>query len=281
MGKQNRISADDHGDERLIAEAGAAVKIIAEAEDADSHASISDAKNEVEAEVESSNKVAEKSSDSNVEAELSTPIAVAPPKPKVEQSPPPKWIASPPQRIDDVRREVFVTHEWATEKECEYARDIGLMLKVYDRIQWLNGGTYQEEFVDSVRLLEAAGNDQRIHDLHSAGITVPFIHQEMVKDQYFETVERSFGPMKKLYTLIEFNPNVDRQLRQHWDAFQRQERFAVVGAGAGGVLGLLGLCYGLLKVDTWTKGYYTKRLFLGVPAAIIGLGTLLAAMILG
>ena len=122
---------------------------------------------------------------------------------------------------------------------------------------------------------------RRIHDLQSAGITVPFIHQEIAKDQYFETVDRSFGPMKKLYTLIEFTPTVDRQLRQCWDAYQRQERFAVVGAGAGGVLGLLGLCYGLLKVDTWTKGYYTKRLFLGVPAAIIGLGTLLAAMILG
>jgi hypothetical protein len=87
--------------------------------------------------------------------------------------------------------------------------------------------------------------------------------------------------MKKLYTLIEFNPNIDRQLRQYWDSHQRKERFAVVGAGASGILGLLGLCYGLLKVDTWTKGYYTKRLFLGVPAAIIGAGTLLAAMIFG
>ena len=34
--------------------------------------------------------------------------------------------------------------------------------------------------------------------------------------------------------------------------------------------------YGLLKVDTWTKGYYTKRLFLGVPAAIIGFVALAA-----
>jgi hypothetical protein len=49
----------------------------------------------------------------------------------------------------------------------------------------------------------------------------------------------------------------------------------VVGAGAGSILGLLGLIYGLLKVDTWTRGYYTKRLFLGVPAAIIGLLALL------
>ena len=49
----------------------------------------------------------------------------------------------------------------------------------------------------------------------------------------------------------------------------------MVGAGAGSVLGLIGLVFGLLKVDTWTKGYYTKRLFLGVPAAIIGLLALL------
>jgi hypothetical protein len=27
---------------------------------------------------------------------------------------------------------------------------------------------------------------------------------------------------------------------------------------------------GMLKVDTATKGYYTKRLFLGVPLGIIG-----------
>jgi hypothetical protein len=32
----------------------------------------------------------------------------------------------------------------------------------------------------------------------------------------------------------------------------------------------LTLVWGLLKIDTATKGYYTKRLFLGVPAAIIG-----------
>jgi len=46
--------------------------------------------------------------------------------------------------------------------------------------------------------------------------------------------------MKKLYTLIEFNPNIDRQLRQYWDAFQRKESFAVVGAGAGGVTAMVG-----------------------------------------
>jgi hypothetical protein len=278
---------EGQSDNRLIAEADAATETVAEeAEDAWSDSSKSGAKSEHVAEVKSSNaevesiKEAERKRENNDEAELSTPIAASP-QPKIEQPPPPKWISSPPLRIDEVRREVFVTDEWYTEQECERARDIGLMHKIYERIQWLNGDSYGDEFVDNVRLLEAAGDDQNIRDLQSAGITVPFIHQEIIKDQYFATVERSFAPMKKLYTLIEFNPNIDRQLRQYWDSHQRKERFAVVGAGASGILGLLGLCYGLLKVDTWTKGYYTKRLFLGVPAAIIGAGTLLAAMIFG
>ena len=34
----------------------------------------------------------------------------------------------------------------------------------------------------------------------------------------------------------------------------------------------------MLKLDTATKGYYTKRLFIGVPAAIIGAVTLLAVL---
>ena len=81
--------------------------------------------------------------------------------------------------------------------------------------------------------------------------------------------------MKKLYTLVEFTPSVDAELLRRWDELRRQDRFAVVGTGAGSVLGLIGLAFGLLKVDTWTKGYYTKRLFLGVPAAIIGVLALL------
>ncbi len=48
------------------------------------------------------------------------------------------------------------------------------------------------------------------------------------------------------------------------------------GLLAAAVLGLLGAVYGLLKIDTWTKGYYTKRLFLGVPAVIMAIIGLIA-----
>ena len=33
----------------------------------------------------------------------------------------------------------------------------------------------------------------------------------------------------------------------------------------------------LLQVDTWTRGYYTKRLLVGVPVVIIALSFLLFA----
>jgi hypothetical protein len=121
-------------------------------------------------------------------------------------------------------------------------------------------------------------DDYRVALLRRIGITTDYIRREIATDQYEETVELSFGPMKRLYTLVEFSPSVDADLWRKWDEYRRQERFAVVGVGTGSVLGLLGLIYGLLKVDTWTKGYYTKRLFLGVPAAIIGLLALLMAM---
>ena len=53
----------------------------------------------------------------------------------------------------------------------------------------------------------------------------------------------------------------------------------MVGMGAGSVLALLSLVFALLKVDTWTRGYYSKRLFLGVPLAIIG-GLLLVSLLM-
>jgi hypothetical protein len=49
-----------------------------------------------------------------------------------------------------------------------------------------------------------------------------------------------------------------------------------VGVGAASVLGLIGVAWGLLRVDTMTKGYYSKWLFIGVPAAIISVVALLA-----
>ncbi|MEX2308324.1 MAG: hypothetical protein WD738_12055 [Pirellulales bacterium] len=169
----------------------------------------------------------------------------------------PAWVDETPKRVGNTHRDVIVTDEYATIEECYEATDISLLAKTNARIEKLTNDNWS------------------FGSAHNLGIGLDYIRREIATDEYVETVERSFGPMKKMYTLIEFSPAVDRELKVRWDAHRRQERFAMVGKGAGSVLALVALVWGLLRIDTVTKGYYTKRLFLGVPAAIIGVFLLL------
>jgi hypothetical protein len=211
------------------------------------------------------------------------PTESAPAKPR------PAWVDDPPKRIGDTWREVIVAGQYATVDECTQAADLYMLMATFQHLQQITGDA---PLVDRSRpdLIIDNGNisagrkllivngrpmDHQLLALTSAGIGIDFIRREIAKEEYLETVERSFGEMKTLYTRLEFTPAVDRELRMRWDAYRRDERFFIVGAAAGGVLSLLGLTFGLLKVDALTKGYYTKRLFLGVPAAIIGVVVLL------
>jgi hypothetical protein len=227
----------------------------------------------------------------------------------VEESKPskplPEWVEQRPARVGEVRREVVATDEYSTLDECYEARDVYLLLRTYEHIQRLVGLPYLRTSLPSLAhgdffvrsdgtevhrhipdptqwQFEHSGelvwNDPRLQTLQAMGISIDYVQREIAKEEYIETSDRSFGPMKKLYTLMEFSPAVDRELRAHWENYERKQRLASVGVGAGGILGLIGCAYGLLKIDTWTKGYYTKRLFIGVPAAIIG-GTVLLSLL--
>jgi len=178
----------------------------------------------------------------------------------------PSWVNDPPKRVGQTWREVLETEEFVTADEAYKAADSQLLLATYNHLRRLTGESLRP-FTE--RLSSADSPPAGFTLFSSFGIGIDYIRREIAQDEYMETVERSFGPMKKLYTLIEFTPAVDRELLAKWNSYRRQERFAAVGLGAGAVLGLLALAWGLLKMDTWTRGYYTKRLFLGVPGAII------------
>jgi hypothetical protein len=209
----------------------------------------------------------------------------------------PEWLKQKPQSVGDSWQEVIVTDEYATESECRRATDILLLLKTYERALSLAGYPTVDTSLPSLTfhngMIKADGIvifdrnnsqqwlDPRLRQLNQVGIGLDFVRRELIADQHVEEVERerTFDSMYKLYTRIEFSPRADAELRRHWAVYERQQRFAVVGVGAGSILGLLGMAYGLLKVDTLTKGYYSKWLFLGVPAAIIG-GTFLFSLFL-
>jgi outer membrane biosynthesis protein TonB len=218
----------------------------------------------------------------------------------------PAWVDEPPKLTGNTRREVIAIGPYATVDECKQSIDVYLRLKAYERIQELAGRPYAEGplpsltfrngaiFADGKLMSYGRGNsnwgepDPRLQQLSDMGIGADYLRREIVAKEsksnktreFIDTVESTVGPMKMLYLQIEFTPAIDRDLLRHWDTHERRERFAIVGAGASSILGFIGLVFGLLKVDTWTKGYYSKRLFIGVPAAIIA-GLLLMSLFVG
>ncbi len=263
-------------DASVQAEADAAVSVIAAESDEEVHqASASTADGHaVSAASPAASATASSDTDEGARPTATSSVAMERPGSRAASTEPrPSWALQTPKRVGNVRRDMVTTDEYATSDECYWAADRLLQLKTYEHLQRLVGTPYGSDRMLQLRAeaLNIEGHTPWfLMELTKAGITVDYIRREIARDEYLEESQRSFGPMLKLYTLIEFSPSVDNELRQRWEASQRQERFAFVGLGATGVLGLLGMAWGLLKVDTWTKGYYTKRLFIGVPLAIVG-----------
>ncbi len=275
-------SSDENGEEHaeedavVQAEADAAVSVIAAESDNDVHEASASISGGQAVSVTSSAASDTASAHSGEGGRRTVTSSIAPERTDVDASSKeqrPEWVLQRPKHIGNVRRDVVTTDEYATSDECYWAADRLLQLKTYEHLRRLLGTPYDAAEVLQLRTqaLNVEGHTPWfIAELAKAGITVDYIRREIARDDYLEESQRSFGPMLKLYTLIEFSPSVDNELQQRWEASQRQDRFAFVGLGATGVLGLLGLAWGLLKVDTLTKGYYTKRLFIGVPLAILG-----------
>jgi hypothetical protein len=270
--------AEEHAEDDAVveAEADAAVNIIAAQSDVDVHEAPVSISSGQAVSVSSPVPPVAPNSDSGAGGRRTVTSSVAPERPGTRTpstEPRPDWVLQTPKRVGNVRRDVVTTDEYATTDECYWAADRLLQLETFQHLQRLVGTPYDADQLIRTRafVLNVEGQTPWFFsELAKAGITVDYIRREIAVEEYFEESQRSFGPMLKLYTLIEFSPSVDNELRLRWEASRRQDRLAAVGFGATGILGLLGFAWGLLKVDTWTKGYYTKRLFIGVPLAILG-----------
>jgi hypothetical protein len=179
----------------------------------------------------------------------------------------PAWLDNPPTLVGNTRRIVVSTDPYSTIEEC------------YGQLQEKLRQAVQERIAERARDLNR-GQSVFVPPVESMGVTTDYILRELCPEgEYVETVNASFGEMKRVHALLEFTEGQDELLLDRWRAYARRASVAAVAMTSTLVVGALALVYGLLKVDTWTRGYYTKRLFLGVPAAIIGL-FLLAALIM-
>jgi hypothetical protein len=105
----------------------------------------------------------------------------------------------------------------------------------------------------------------------SVGIGLDYVFREICRDEFTTTVDSSVGDMKKVHVLMEFNPQVDQLLLEAWLRQERHERFASFGKIIALSLTGLAAVYGLLRFDTWSKGYYSQQLLVGGVLAIIAL----------
>jgi len=185
---------------------------------------------------------------------------VGPPRPR------PDWVDNPPTLVGNPRRIAVHTDPYSTVEECYAQLREDLREAVRQRIE--------------EKAREAnGGRPVRVPDLEQLHISTDYIFSELCREgDYIETVQMSapLGEMLRAHALLEFTPQQDELLVDRWRAYARRENVEAVGILSTLVVGALAFVYGLLKIDTWTRGYYTKRLFLGVPAAIIAVLALLA-----
>lgn len=176
----------------------------------------------------------------------------------------PDWVAQPPRMVGGVQRVVLQAGPYTSLEECYRQLRAEMREAVADHLGEL------------VREATSDGSPY-VPDLASMGITDGYIIRELLTDQFVEDGEASFGLTKTAWGLVEFTDSENHRLLDAWKRFARRDRIATTATMAGLVLATVGGALALLKIDTWTRGYYTKRLFLGAGAAIIALLIVFAA----
>jgi hypothetical protein len=164
----------------------------------------------------------------------------------------PDWIDHPDGRTGDIYYETVMVERYATRGEAEDA----LAKETQDRTK--------------------AYVDRYLGEGASMLFIVPpaYVHDHLVKERYAEPVETSVGPMINAYARLAFDRRAQAQLRRmHRDA-EIENRLLGVAGGAVAVLLVLGSVFGYLKLDTLTRGYYTRRLQLAAGVVILAVAVL-------
>jgi hypothetical protein len=94
---------------------------------------------------------------------------------------------------------------------------------------------------------------------------------------YHEVVQVSFGPMHQMHAQVTldaaFRKDLEARradLEREWRKMVAAHRVLGTGLGFGVLLGILSLICGYFKLDTFTRGYYSRRLQVLTGGAILG-----------
>jgi hypothetical protein len=172
------------------------------------------------------------------------------PKADVAGQAPPDWINAAPGRDGDTYYTTLTVGPWKSAQECE------------------------EEL--SPRLAEAVS--KYVDNYLGAGasktfdIPLSYIHDHIIRDRYvqeFESETAAVNTMVNLHVRLAFDGRTRAQLKRMYREAQVESRLLEVAGGAAAVLLVLATVFGYLKLDTLTRGYYTRRLQLAAAVVIL------------
>ncbi len=167
--------------------------------------------------------------------------------------PQPNWIGQPSKRVGAVFQTVVTSDPYTTKEECDAALDSQLV-QATDR------------YVDELLGPQA-------HRL--VPVDIGTIRHAVCREEYVETLDTSVGPMRRVHVLLAFDERLRDSLRDRYRSAVQHRRVSQAGGGALAVLLVLATLFGYLKLDTATRGFYTRRL--QVVATVV----ILAVVVLG
>ena len=160
----------------------------------------------------------------------------------------PKWLTQPVGRERDTYQTTVTVGPYTSPAECEeeFSVERDKAVKAY---------------VASYLGPEAG------RSLH---IAPAYINENIVKEVYYEPIKSdTVGPMINMHALLAFDSRVRTQFERMWRDEVVEGRLLSLAGGAGVVLLALAAVFGYLKLDTLTRGYYTRRLQFLAAAVIL------------
>lgn len=176
----------------------------------------------------------------------------------------PSWLETEPEEIGERFRVVVSSGPWARASKCsdELSKNIRRAVDHYIE-RYINRP-------DASRFVSFNSAYTHNNLLHGP------IYQETVR------IPDPVGLMKQHHARLEFDQSFRDEVSRRWQEVVVKNRLQHTGIGFGGVIGFLMTVVLFFKLDTATKGYYTRRLKFAAQAMIlvlIGIGVILSIKI--
>jgi len=161
----------------------------------------------------------------------------------------PDWVENPPQPRAELYEMVVKAGPWKTRPECDQELDEKIAWAVDSYVTW--------------RIGDEAGSQVQLPD--------DYARSHLVREQWLERVNTSLGEMYNMYALLSFDRQVEGKLQDTWNQIVLGARLLVSAAVLAGVLLILTVVYGYLKIDLATAGAYRGRLRFLAAATMVAL----------